>query len=201
MNSNKTSRSDYCEYLVGSNKLWKRILNVQYPYKRAIRNMQLGKTLEIGCGIGRVLRWLPKDSVGVDHNPTSIGICLSRDLNAYTTENFVEAVKSEAIKVMSFDSLLLSHVLEHLEPFEQVEIINSYLPYLKRNGVIFLITPQEIGFSSDETHITFTDFNRTNEILNELNFEVISQKSFPFPRSFGKYFRYNEFHTYAKHGT
>ena len=160
--------------------------------------MQLGKTLEIGCGIGRVLRWLPKDSVGVDHNPTSIGICLSKGLRAYEGQEFQALVKSQEISVESFDNLLLSHVLEHLEPLEQKEIIESYLPYLKEGGGIFIITPQEIAYASDSTHKTFTDFERIQEILIELNLERISQKSFPFPRSFGKYFKYNEFHVYAK---
>ena len=198
MKPNKTSHSDYCEYLVGNDKLWKRVLNVQYPYRRAIEKMELGKTLEIGCGIGRVLRWLPNDSVGVDHNPTAIGICLSRGLRAYESQEFQALVKSEIIPVMSFDNLLLSHVLEHLEPFEQKEIIESYLPYLKEDGGVFIVTSQEIAFASDSTHKTFTEFNRIQEILNELNLEVVSRKSFPFPRSFGKYFKHNEFHVYAK---
>jgi 2-polyprenyl-3-methyl-5-hydroxy-6-metoxy-1,4-benzoquinol methylase len=198
MKANKTNEPDYCEKLLSTNKLWKKILNVQYPYRRSLEKMKLGKTIDIGCGIGRVLTWLPENSVGVDHNPTSIEICLSRGLNAYTTEGFQEAVKLREIEVKTFDNLLLAHVLEHLEPGEQREIIEFYLPYLKKNGGIFIITPQEVGYRSDITHVTFTDFDRIRKVLMDLNFEVTSQKSFPFPRAFGKFFKYNEFHTYAK---
>lgn len=198
MKPNSTNQPDYCQRLLGTDKLWKQILNVQYPYKRALKKMDLGKTIDIGCGVGRVLAWLNKDSIGVDHNPSSIDVCLSKNLNAYSSEEFFENVRSKSIELESFDHLLLAHVLEHLEHNEQIEIIESYLPYLKKNGGVFIITPQEAGHASDTTHVTFTDFKRIDEILKGLNLEVISQKSFPFPRSFGKFFKYNEFHTYAK---
>jgi 2-polyprenyl-3-methyl-5-hydroxy-6-metoxy-1,4-benzoquinol methylase len=194
---NKTNQPDYCEQLLRTDKLWKQILNVQYPYKHALKKMELGNTLDIGCGIGRVLAWLNENSIGVDHNPSSIDICVSRNLKAYTSKSFQEAIKSNAIEKNSFDNLLLAHVLEHLEPNEQIEIIESYIPFLRKNGGIFIITPQEFGYASDDTHVTFTDFARTREVLNKLNFEVKSQKSFPFPRAIGKIFKYNEFHTYA----
>lgn len=197
MKPNKTNQPDYSQWLLGSDKRWKQILNVQYPYRRALEKMNLGKTIDIGCGIGRVLAWLAKGSIGVDHNPTSIEICATKNLNAVTSEKFSELTNSKVIEVKSFDNLLLAHVLEHLEANEQIEIISSYLPYLKKNGGVFIITPQEAGYASDPTHVTFTDFERTKEILNELNFEVSSQKTFPFPRVFGKFFKYNEFHTYA----
>ena len=198
MKPNKTNQPDYCQRLLSSDKRWKQILNVQYPYRRSLEKMNLGKTIDIGCGIGRILAWLDKGSIGVDHNPTSVEICLSKNLNAATSEKFGEMTNSNKIGLKCFDNLLLAHVLEHLEDKEQIEIIESYLPYLKNNGGIFVITPQEAGYASDPTHVTFTDFERVREILNELNFEVSSQKSFPFPRAFGKYFKYNEFHTYAR---
>ena len=198
MRANRTNLPEYCEHLLSTDKAWKQILNVQYPYRRAVQKMELGKSIDIGCGVGRVLAWLSKDSIGVDHNPTSIDICLSKNLKAYTSEKFLEMAKSNEIEKRSFDNLILTHVLEHLEPHEQIEIIEFYLPYLKKNGGIFIITPQEVGYASDDTHVTFTGFERTTEVLNELNFETESQKSFPFPRGFGKLFKYNEFHTFAR---
>lgn len=197
MTKNRTNQPEYCEYLLSTDKSWKQILNVQYPYRRAIQKMELGKSIDIGCGVGRVLAWLTKDSIGVDHNPISIDICLSKNLKAYTSQKFLEMAKSNEIEKRSFDNLILTHVLEHLEPYEQIEIISFYLPYLKKNGGLFIITPQEAGYASDDTHVTFTGFERTTEVLNELNFETVSQKSFPFPQGFGKFFKYNEFHTFA----
>jgi 2-polyprenyl-3-methyl-5-hydroxy-6-metoxy-1,4-benzoquinol methylase len=197
MKPNKTNQRDYCERLLSTDKLWKKILNVQYPYRRAIKKMELGNTIDIGCGVGRALGWLNRNSIGVDHNPMSVDICKSRNLKAYTIESFQEATRSNEIKEKSFDNLLLAHVLEHLEPKEQIEIIASYIPFLKKNGGVFIITPQEVGYASDDTHVTFTDFAQIREVLNELNLEVKTQKSFPFPRVLGKVFKYNEFHTYA----
>lgn len=198
MKPNKTNQPEYCQRLLGSDKRWKQILNVQYPYKRALEEMNLGKTLDIGCGVGRILQWLAKDSIGVDHNPSSIEVCLSKNLNAVTSKKFDELTSSNEIKLKSFDNLLIAHVLEHLEENEQKEIIESYLPFLKKNGGVLIITPQEAGHASDPTHVTFTDFKRVKEILGELNLEVTSQKTFPLPRVFGRYFKYNEFHTYAR---
>ena len=198
MKPNKTNQPDYCQRLLASEKRWKQILNVQYPYKRALQMMNLGKTIDIGCGIGRILAWLDKDSIGVDHNPASVDICLSKKLNAVTSEKFGKMSHSKKIDLNSFDNLLLAHVLEHLEAKEQTEIIEAYLPYLKKDGGVFIITPQEAGYASDPTHVTFTGFEQVRKLLNDLNFEVSSQKSFPFPRVFGKYFKYNEFHTYAR---
>jgi 2-polyprenyl-3-methyl-5-hydroxy-6-metoxy-1,4-benzoquinol methylase len=160
--------------------------------------MNLKKTIDIGCGIGRILAWLDEDSIGVDHNPSSVEVCLSRNLKAVTSEKFQEITRANEIDLESFDNLLLAHVLEHLEAREQIEIIKYYLPFLKKNGGVFIVTPQEAGYASDPTHAMFTDFERVREILKELNFEVSSQKSFPFPRAFGRYFKYNEFHTYAR---
>lgn len=197
MKPNKTNQRDYCERLLSTDKLWKQILKVQYPYRHAIKKMELRNTIDIGCGVGRVLAWLNGNSIGVDHNLMSIDICLSRNLKAYTSESFQEATKSKEIEEKSFDNLLLAHVLEHLEPQEQIEIIELYIPFLKKNGGIYIITPQEVGYASDDTHVTFTDFARIREVLNKLNFEVKTQKSFPFPRLIGKIFKYNEFHTHA----
>ena len=39
----------------------------------------LGRTLDVGCGIGRNLAALPPGSLGVDHNPTSIEVALAEE--------------------------------------------------------------------------------------------------------------------------
>jgi hypothetical protein len=59
--------------------LWKRVLNIQAPYRWDLRRL-LGDrvTLDVGCGVGRNLQNLPPGSVGVDHNMDSLGILSSR---------------------------------------------------------------------------------------------------------------------------
>jgi len=57
---------------------WKRWLNVQAPYRWNLRRLQLGFTLDIGCGIGRNLVNLGGHGVGVDHNERSVELARER---------------------------------------------------------------------------------------------------------------------------
>ena len=69
----RTADDDYARRLVGlEGARWKRLLNVQAPYRWNLRRHRLGRTLDIGCGIGRNLSALDPGSVGVDHNELSV---------------------------------------------------------------------------------------------------------------------------------
>lgn len=70
------------------NKWWKGVLHVQAPFKAHIRHLGLGRTLDVGCGIGRNLHYLTTGSVGVDHNPFSIETARAAGLDAYATDKF-----------------------------------------------------------------------------------------------------------------
>lgn len=190
-----TSGVSYSERLQKFEKRWKRILRVHYPYMKSIQKLKLGKSLDIGCGIGRVLTWLPEGSVGIDHNETSINFCKTKGLTAFTIQEFQEAVNRKEIEYASFDSLVMTHLLEHLQIDEQISILEEYLPLLRSGGKVFIVTPQEMGFASDPTHITFTDFTMTKKLLESFEIKIIDQQSFPFPRFCGRFFKYNEFHT------
>lgn len=186
-----TRGADYTNRLVGlETKWWRRILDPQIPYRWNMRRLEMGFTLDIGCGIGRNLRNLCGHGIGVDHNPQSVAVAVSQGLRAYTSDAFT---RSDWAKPASFDSLLLSHVVEHMTPQEAVPIIAAYLPYLKPGGKIVIITPQEAGYRSDATHVTFMDFAAVAKIARDLQFTTQRQFSFPFPRWVGRYFTYNEF--------
>lgn len=170
-------------------KSWKRILNVQAPYRWNLKRLDLGRTLDIGCGLGRNLRNLP-DGIGVDHNSESIEIARSNGLKAYTT---VEWETCADAKSSSFDSMLLAHVLEHLTEADSDKLIESYLPYLKSNGKLVVICPQERGFPSDPTHIRWVNSKILADTGSKHGFSKLKSYSFPFPRLFGRVFKYNEF--------
>ena len=169
---------------------WKRLLPVQAPYRWNLRRLRPGRTLEIGCGIGRNLNHLLGQGVGVDTNPHSVEVCRKRGFEAYTSEEFLASKRASSGE---FDSILLSHVAEHMKQDQVVECIGQYLPALKPGGRVILITPQEKGFRSDPTHIQFMDFQALRVILERMNFEIEHENSFPFPRWFGEWFIYNEF--------
>jgi SAM-dependent methyltransferase len=186
----KTSGPGYADRLRSlQGKWWKRLLPVQAPYRWNIRRLHLGRTLDVGCGIGRNLAFLD-DAVGVDHNATSIGLARSRGLEAYTADEFV-ATRHAASS--TFDSLLFAHVLEHMPAPAGYSLVEGYLPYLKEGGRLCFITPQERGYASDPTHVEYIDLDALRELAGRLEFVVERAYSFPFPRWAGRLFIYNEF--------
>ena len=189
--TNSTQSSTYTQRLSSLQYVWwKRFLHVQAPYAWNLRRLNLGFVLDLGCGVGRNLQNLRGFGIGVDHNPTSVAEARSRGFEAYTVEEFPAALDTSSRK---FDTLLLAHVLEHLTPEEHVQIISQYLCYIKPEGKVVLITPQEAGFESDPTHQVFVDTHRMMQIGEACNLTELKSFSFPFPRFIGRYFKYNEF--------
>lgn len=166
----------------------KKLLAPINPYKWNIRRVCKGKVLDVGCGIGRNLRYLGgENNVGVDHNFDSIQICREAGLAAFTPVDFFATYGDE-----KFHTLLLSHVIEHLTPEQAREIIHQYIPYLYDDAQIVIICPQQRGFASDDTHVTYFEEQNIRLLLNQLELREVSYRSFPFPKSFGKVFIYNE---------
>jgi SAM-dependent methyltransferase len=174
---------------------WKRILSVQALYRWNLRRLGPGFTLEIGCGLGRNLAHLGGNGIGIDHNPYSVQAARSIGLQAFTPEEFQD---SEFYVPASFDSILLSHVAEHMTEREAVILLTNYLHLLKPEGQVILSTPQECGYRSDKTHVQFMDFERLSNIATRADLARVKEYSFPFPRIFGRVFKYNEFVSISK---
>lgn len=170
---------------------WKRLFDVQAPYRWNLRRLKPGRTLDVGCGVGRNLRHLDGDGVGVDPNEACVRAARAVGLAAFTPED-LDAAEG------SFDSLLFAHVLEHMTPDEALGLVRRYLPYLKAGGRVIVFTPQESGYRSDDTHVTFLDFEGLESLAGAAGLAVERSYSFPFPRWMGGLFRYNEFVTVAR---
>ncbi|WP_456845060.1 class I SAM-dependent methyltransferase [Cellulomonas sp. P5_C6] len=187
-----TAGLDYAERLYDiSNVWWKRLLHVQAPYQANIRRFDLGRTIDVGCGIGRNLKTLAPGSVGVDHNPYAIEVARRTGVAAYTDDEFF--ADPDLARPDSFDGMLVAHVIEHLTPQDARSILGMYLPLVHPGGRIAFITPQERGYASDHTHITFTGFEELRALADDLGLITVRNASFPFPRWAGKAFVYNEF--------
>ena len=188
--TNSTEGSEYAERL---NRLefarWKQLLDVQRPYRWNLQRLKLGRVLDVGCGIGRNLVALP-GAVGVDHNAESIATAKERGLNAFTTEEWQNSSDQYAEE---FDTLLLAHVLEHMSQPVAHELLLEYLPFLKPKSRVLFICPQEKGYVTDSTHVRFVDLSGMADHARAIGFTPLRGYSFPFPRSFGKVFPYNEF--------
>ena len=174
---------------------WKQLLDVQAPYRWNIRRLGLGRTLDVGCGLGRNLAHLGGAGVGVDHNPTSVAKARERGLQAYTADEFLAGPLA---RPGSFDSLLAAHVVEHMTEADAVDLLQTYLPLVRPTGKVVLITPQEKGYTTDATHVRFCGFEEVAALCAKVGLRVVRQYSFPFPRPAGKVFLYNEFVTLAR---
>jgi cyclopropane fatty-acyl-phospholipid synthase-like methyltransferase len=150
----------------------------------------LGKTLDVGCGAGRNLQTLNRESIGIDHNSVMIESCRKRGMNAHTTEAWNQ-IQTQYLG--TFDSILFSHVAEHMTQAQFQELLGSMLPLLKQNGRVLIICPQEKGYSTDSTHVEFMDFAKIDEVFQGVGIKTFRQYSFPFPRLMGSLFPYNEF--------
>ncbi len=194
--SNTTEGKDYYDRLMAlQGKWWKKIVDLNAPYRWCLQSYNPGFTLDIGCGIGRSLHLLKGNGVGIDHNSFAVEFCRKRGFRAYTTQEF--KTSPHGIE-HSFDSILLAHVAEHMLADDFKKLLNEYLPYLKLDGKIIVLTPQEKGYASDPTHVTFTDFQIVDKVFTDIHIDVQSHQSFPLPRWGGRLFIYNEFVTVGK---
>lgn len=186
-----TRDSSYTARLIGiQSARWKRLLDVQAPYRWNLRRLNLGFTLDIGCGIGRNLVNLSGYGVGIDHNAEFVGVARARGLSVFTPEQFRATPFNAADR---FESILLAHVAEHMTEQQVARLLSNYLHLLKPRGQVVLIAPQEAGYRSDPTHVQFMDFEGLRRIVCELGLTPVREYSFPFVRIVGRWFRYNEF--------
>ena len=186
-----TSGEDYARRLQTKQQVWwKKALNVQAPYRWNLRRQRLGRTLDVGCGIGRNLETLDPGSVGVDHNEHSVAVAREAGVSALTV---AEWEQSPLRVPESFDGILLAHVIEHMTEADGLALLRDYLPYLRPGGKVFFVCPQERGYASDATHVRFTTGEDLAELARDVGLEPQPWFSFPFPRWAGKPFVYNEF--------
>jgi SAM-dependent methyltransferase len=168
---------------------WKQALDVQRPYRWNLRRLVRGRVLDVGCGIGRNLLAL-EDAVGVDHNSESVATARSRGLTAWDTDEW--PTSPDAVPA-SFDTMLLAHVLEHMDADDADAVLRSYLPFLRPVARLVLICPQEKGYTTDDTHVRFVDRAELERTALSIGFVPTRFVSFPFPHVAGKVFPYNEF--------
>ncbi|MFB7662426.1 class I SAM-dependent methyltransferase [Kitasatospora sp. NPDC056138] len=187
-----TAGASYTERLVTLEQSGiKRLLPTQAPYRWNLRRLRLGRVLDVGCGVGRNLQHCAPGSVGVDHNETSVATARARGLRACTAAEFES--DPELGRPGAFDSMLVAHVLEHLDAATGAQLLKGYLPSVRRGGRVVLITPQPAGYRSDPTHVRLVDFDGLREHAENAGLTVLRSYSFPFPEAAGRVFKYNEY--------
>jgi 2-polyprenyl-3-methyl-5-hydroxy-6-metoxy-1,4-benzoquinol methylase len=175
-------------------KRWKRWLDVQAPYRWNVRRLCRGDVLDVGCGLGRNLDHLRDRpdgavAVGVDPNRACVETARERGLVAFTPEALDASDYGQAGR---FDTILVAHVLEHLDEPTGDALLREHLPRLRPGGIVVVFTPQESGQRSDPTHVRYVDQPALAATARRLGLEPVLARSFPLPRVAGRAFRYNE---------
>lgn len=112
-------------------------------YPRICRHLN-GTVLDIGCGIGDMVRHRPR-TVGVDVNPNAVRYCQSQGLK-------VRLMQPDRLPFADgeFDGAILDNVLEHLEHPEP--LLAEARRVLRARGTFVVGVPGERGFATDSDH-------------------------------------------------
>ena len=184
---------DYTEYQ--SNRSGLRKL-VRRAYLRSARSQLRGATLDFGCGIGELLTQLPAGSMGLEYNRATVEYCHGRGLGVCWYDGIADDWQLSAVpQGRRFESMVISHVLEHLD--EPASILRRLLMASRRLGVgrVLVIVPGRAGFRIDATHRTFVDLAMLADadIVDGTGFALKQKRYFPGNlRGIGDWFPHHE---------
>lgn len=166
-------------------------------YLRRIARMCLGKTIDLGCGTGTLLKLLPQGSIGFEVNSFAVDYCRMNGLKVYLLPEVWTISSLSPFLPGGYKTLVMNHVLEHLQnPSEVFALLVNELPRYGIKRFIF-VTPGEKGFLSDKTHVEFIDQNWFEKNLKKCNAALKRRSTRYFPlnmKSAGKYLTHNELH-------
>ena len=169
---------------------------VRRAYLASARRKLSGKVLDFGCGIGELLATLPVGSMGLEYNQATVAYCRSRGLDVEWYDGTADDwCLSVVPRGRQFDSMILSHVLEHLD--EPAEVLQKLLVAGRKLGVrrVLAVVPGRAGFRIDPTHLTFIDrpFLSDPVIVKDTGFSLVASNYFPGNiRVLGNWFPHHE---------
>ena len=131
--------------------------------------------MDVGCGAGIHLEGYSGRSLGIDASEENINICHRKKLNVIKGEACHLPVKSNG-----FDTVFLSHILEHLE--EPEKALNEAYRIIKNSGRIIVVAPCWQGFiaywDKGHKHFIIEDF-LDQVLLDRLGCEKVKSYTFP----------------------
>lgn len=169
---------------------------VRQLYLRSAASQLRGPTLDFGCGIGELLRRLPAGSRGLEYNKATVELCRAEGLAVDFYDGFQDdwtlgALPSDA----RFQSMVVSHVLEHLE--QPGDVLRKLMLAARQRSVecVLVIVPGRAGFRIDDTHRRFVDLPLLDDpaVVNGTGFRLESARYFPGNlRRLGDWFPHHE---------
>jgi len=134
--------------------------------RRAIPYVQ-GRVLDVGCGAGTIVGFLPRDIdyVGVDSYRVGVQELLDNHpgVSAYVLDIQRETVSCQE----PFDTVLALALIEHLE--RPQDFLDLYLPLLAPGGSIVITTPTRLG---DRVHRLLQVVGITNPGVSEVHHHI-----------------------------
>ncbi len=131
-----------------------------------------GHVLDIGCGIGEFLELYP-NSFGIDINPFVVTHCLQQGYSCCVSGAYPLPFADN-----SFDGVLASNILEHLDSVETA--VSEAARILKSGGILAITVPQEAGFKHDDTHVRMLNKSDLTQIAESVNLHQKQSYFYPF---------------------
>lgn len=178
-----------------ANRSWLRRWVRKFYLRSAARQLE-GPTLDFGCGVGELLERLPPGSQGLEYNLATVEFCRRKGLLVEAYDGFADNWQMTMMAPGTrFDSMVISHVLEHLEQPE--DVLRRLLQAARGRGIrrVLVIVPGRAGFRIDPTHRTFVDAEllARPEILEGTDFHLRRARYFPGNlRRIGDWFAHHE---------
>lgn len=102
-----------------------------------------GKVLEVGCGIGSITQYYAHscDVTAIDISEEYIDIVRQRFANIKNFNAHVQDVAKDVsgLGVGSFDAIICSNVLEHIE--DDIAVLNNMNKLLRKDGILMILVP------------------------------------------------------------
>jgi SAM-dependent methyltransferase len=167
------------------------------PWLRATARFVQGPAVDLGCGVGELLARLPHGSIGLEINRTTIDHCVAHGLDVSYYDGSVDGWGLAPVRERDtrFDTLVLSHVLEHLD--DPAAVLHALLVSAGEIGMrqVLVVVPGRAGYASDDTHRTFVDrdYLARPDIVDGTSFRAGPTSFFPGNvRAVGDRFTYHE---------
>src|SRR5262245_55221468 len=129
------------------------------PWLRAAAGFVSGPTVDLGCGVGELLVRLPEGSIGLEINRATVAHCQAEglDVSYYDGTEDDWSLGPVRGRDTAFESLVMSHVLEHLD--EPMDVLRRVLRGAEGAGIrrVLVQVPGPAGYRTDDTHRTFVD--------------------------------------------
>ena len=149
------------------------------------------KHLDIGCGSGTFVNLLKNEySVGIDISKKQIEF--ANKIYGSKKKRFVHYKNKIPFKLNSFDSISLIELIEHLSNKEIKVLMNEVYKALKKNGKVFITTPNYLSLwpllevilntvsevKYEDQHINKFNFYKLKKVINKKRFRVKQLNSF-----------------------